>query len=163
MKALIVSLAAINTETFANEYIELLANSYASKSGMCGVVHDGQNLYVAQAPSGYLDVEHVELDVQTDADNNINYQHLELQIGKHLMQDSHVLLVGEHKVFDVLFKRPLWRLWCASFEDKDQLELAYDAYFGTSGGLDKRKSYNDLVAVVRTDIKNKLIQHALAV
>lgn len=156
MKALIVSLAAIHAETFANEYIELLANNYASKSGMCGVSHDGQNLYVAQAPQGWQLAEHIELNTQYDSDGTLNLETLELQIGAHLAQDNHIVLVGEHKVFDALFKRPLWQLWCFNFEDEPSAEIAYKKVFGESATLDGRKSMSDLRAQVRTEIKSMI-------
>lgn len=54
---------------------------------------------------------------------------------------------------DLLYAHPIWQLWCCKFDDKDSLELAYDKVFKTTGGLDKRKSFDDLKAQVRTEIK----------
>lgn len=152
-----VSIAGMGNST--NAFIQELNQLYLSKTGICGTSHDqGQNYFIGLLPEGWRDTNYILLEKTLNQDNSDNLEELEIEIGKILVGDSDTLIVASRELWQELFARPLYHLWCCNYnEDKDALEAAYDNYFGTSGGLDKRSSYANLVIFVRAKIKELLI------
>lgn len=157
MKAGLISIAGMTAST--NTYINALYDNYQNQTGIAGTSHDqGQNYFIGLLPEGWRDTNYILLEKTLNQDNSDNLGELEIEIGKILVGDSDTLIVASRELWQELFARPLYHLWCCNYnEDKDALEAAYDSYFGTSGGLDKRSSYANLVIFVRDKIKEILI------
>ena len=138
----IVSNEALDAET-TNELIQTL------KDGGCdvGVCHDGANRVFTSVPAITPELEQYVVNVQLSED--INELELIAQIGAFLKANyTDKILVADSSIFSMLFKHPIHRLWCGSYEDKDSMDADYQAVFN-GAKLNKRKSLENLKREVR--------------
>lgn len=152
MNAGLISIAGMTASS--NEYIKSLAEKYQRKKGIAGTSHDkGQNCFIGLLPDGWQNAEHVLLEKITNDDGSDNLKALEMAIGKVLVSDSDTLIVASRELWQELFNRPLYRLWCFNYYDEKSAEADYKLIFGADATLDGRKSLATLELEVRASIK----------
>lgn len=152
MKAGLISIAGMFAST--NTYTKMLYDTYQAGKGIAGTSHDkGQNCFIGLLPEGWQNAEHVLLEKIINNDGSNNLRELELEIGKVLVGDSDTLIVAKRDLWQELFTRPLYRLWCFNYYDEQTAEADYKLIFGADAKLDGRKSLAKLELEVRASIK----------
>jgi hypothetical protein len=133
------------------DVIEEGAEVYDLKQRFKGAEHDGVNILFA--------------DVHPNAVNPIITTSLVDEEGNPMQGDLLVAALAKilfstdrsraiHIPFNdavALHKHPAWRLWCAKYEDKDELEKDHEKAFGV--GVDRRKSLDTLKDQAREEIR----------
>lgn len=148
----LISIAGMTAST--NTYIKALYDNYQNQTGIAGTSHDkGQNCFIGLLPDGWQSADHVLLEKITNDDGSDNLQALEFAIGKVLVSDSDTLIVASRELWQELFNRPLYRLWCFNYYDEQSAEADYKLIFGADATLDGRKTLATLEAEVRAQIK----------
>lgn len=128
--------------------------SQIQNTNMPGVSHDGKNQFFVEIADGWESEQYLNIDdlIDDELPGEINCQVIEFAIGKTLISDSPVIIVGSFSIFKALFNRPLWQLWCCNFESMPALQSAYNEYFTDAVTLP-----DDLDAA-KIEVRNSIVQ-----